>query len=124
MKTQHKNRGAVTRFSCACLPILLVLLSFVSAGLAANKSKHGPKAGFDLDNFRVNTDGTVDVVVQFTADGFENDRNFHLNDRLYTGPHADRMKQAAAAAHAHFKKDQRSKYERDLHAIFKQEFGS
>ena len=124
MKTQRTNRGAITRFGHTCLPVLLVLLSLVSAGVAANKSKHGPKAAPDIDNFPVNPDGTVDVIVQFKPDAFENDKNFHPNDKLYSGPHGDRKKQTVVAAHAHFKQDHRAKYERDLHATFKREFGA
>jgi len=66
MKTQITNQGAVTRAWRGYLPILLMLLTLVSTALAGNGSKHGPKAAPDIDNFPVNPDGTVSVIVQLS----------------------------------------------------------
>ena len=66
MKTQNTNQGAVTRAWRGYLPILLMLLTLVSTALAGNGSKHGPKAAPDIDNFPVNPDGTVSVIVQLS----------------------------------------------------------
>src|SRR5215472_7351969 len=121
MQPRNTKQGA-NRLCGAYLPVLLMLLTLGSTALAAG-SKHGPKAAPDLYNFPVNPDGTVDVFVQFKPDVFENDKNFHPNDHLYSGPHGDRRKQAAINAHSHFKQDELAKYQ-SMGAIFKQEFGS
>jgi len=65
MKPLNTNQGAVTRLIRGYLPILLMLLTLVSTALAGNGSKHGPKASPDIDNFPVNPDGTVSVIIQF-----------------------------------------------------------
>lgn len=65
MKRQNTKQGVSTRFSRGYLPILLMLLTLASTALASG-SKHGPKAAPDLDNFPVNPDGTVSVVVQLS----------------------------------------------------------
>ncbi|HWY70963.1 MAG TPA: S8 family peptidase [Terriglobales bacterium] len=123
MKPQTTTKGAVARFWRLHLVAAMLLLTFVSTAFAA-PGKHGPKAAPDLDRFLVNPDGTVDVIVQFKPDAFEDDKNFHPNDKFYSGPHGDRMKQAAIEARSHFKASERSKFERNFGVQFKREFGA
>lgn len=54
----------MTRVSRGFLPVLLMLVALASTALAS--SKHGPKAAPDIDNFPVNPDGTVSVIVQLS----------------------------------------------------------
>jgi len=65
MKPQTKSKGAA-RFWRLHLIAAMLLLTFVSTAFAVSgKGKHGPKAAPDIDNFPVNPDGTVSVIVQF-----------------------------------------------------------
>jgi len=124
MKPQTTTKGAAARFWHLHLVAAMLLMFLSTAFAAPGSSKHGPKAAPDIDNFPVNPDGTVDVIVQFKPDAFEQDKNFHPNDKFYSGPHGDRMKKAAVEARSHFKADERSKYERGFGAQFKGEFGA
>ena len=66
MKPQTTMKGAAARFWRLPL-IAAMLLMFLSAAFAASgKGKYGPKAAPDLDNFPVNPDGTVSVIVQLS----------------------------------------------------------
>src|SRR5579864_7098364 len=65
MKPQTTNQGAVTRVWRGLLPVLLMLVALGSTAFAGG-SKHGPKAAPDIDNFPVNPDGTVSVIVQLS----------------------------------------------------------
>src|SRR5438270_4119071 len=64
MKPHNKTKCAVGQFWRLHL-IVAMLLVFASAAFAASgKGKYGPHAAPDLDNFPVNADGTVSVVIQ------------------------------------------------------------
>ena len=67
MKPQTTTKGAAARFWRLHLVAAMLLLTFVSTAFAVpGKSKHGPKAAPDIDNFPVNPDGTVSVIVQLS----------------------------------------------------------
>ena len=55
----------MTRLWRGFLPVLLMLVALGSTALASG-SKYGPNAAPDLDNFPVNADGTVSVVIQLS----------------------------------------------------------
>ena len=124
MKPHTKTKGAVSQFWRLHLVAAMLLVFAAAAFGSPGSSKHGPKAAPDVDNFPVNADGTVDVIVQFKPDAFEEDKNFHPTDKLYEGPHGDKKKKIAGDAHSHFKADERKKYEHDFDASFKREFGA
>ncbi|MBV9437352.1 MAG: hypothetical protein JOZ44_14940, partial [Acidobacteria bacterium] len=132
MKLSNTTQGAPARAWRVCVLTLSLLLSAVMAVAVPNKNS-GPKVGDvlghhhkgwahtapDIDDFPVNADGTVDVLVQFKSDAFEPDKNFHPNDRDFSGKNAGREKQAVVDSYGHFKADHRSKYQQQLHAVFK-----
>ena len=66
MKPQNNTKGAAGQFWRLHLiaAMLLVLASSVFA--ASGKGKYGPHAAPDLDNFPVNPDGTVSVIIQLS----------------------------------------------------------
>ena len=66
MKPQTTTKGAAARFWRLHL-VAAMLLMFLSTAIAApGKGKYGPKAAPDLDNFKVNPDGTVSVIIQLS----------------------------------------------------------
>lgn len=66
MKPQNNTKGAAGQFWRLHL-IGAMLLLFASAAFAASgKGKYGPHAAPDLDNFPVNADGTVSVIIQLS----------------------------------------------------------
>jgi len=65
MKPQNTKQGVVTRACGGLLTALLMLLTLASTAFASG-SKHGFKAAPDIDNFPVNPDGTVSVIIQLS----------------------------------------------------------
>lgn len=106
------------------LPLAMAVLLFASAAFASLGHGHGPKASPDIDNFPVNSDGTISVLVQFKPEAFQPDKTFHANDEFFHGPRAGEMKQAAINAHKHLDRNRLNRYEQQFGLRFKREFGS
>jgi len=64
MKPHTKTKGAVGRFWRLHLVAAMLLVFATAAFASSGKSKYGPHAAPDLDNFPVNPDGTVSVIIQ------------------------------------------------------------
>jgi serine protease AprX len=67
MKPHTKTKGALGQFRRLHLVTAMLLVFATAAFAVPGKSKHGPKSAPDIDNFPVNADGTVSVIIQFRA---------------------------------------------------------
>jgi serine protease AprX len=66
MKPQNNTKGAAGQFWRLHLIAAMLLVFASSAFAASGKGKYGSHAAPDLDNFPVNADGTVSVIIQLS----------------------------------------------------------
>jgi serine protease AprX len=66
MKPQNNTKGAAGQFWRLHLIAAMLLVFASSAFAASGKGKYGSHAAPDLDNFPVNPDGTVSVIIQLS----------------------------------------------------------